>query len=555
MASQKYVDWPTCSEAECIGVRLDTGTCLAHADDQARRAALEQVTQTGKVDARGVTISPELLADILAATPTGDDGHLVLISALFARATFTGDASFTRATFEGGAEFSGATFQGAAEFSGATFQGAAEFSDAIFKRLVSFEGTTFTGIARFILATFQGIAGFRGVTFMNIAQFDVATFEREQRFGPMLAYEKLFFNNVQFRGLVVLEASAPFFSCRWTRFPAGVQLQLRRARVVLEDTDLSVPSLVTGIPRLSDDKLAEADERQYGDGQTGQPRIISLRRAKVSALGLSNVSLAECRFAGAHNLDLMRLDGDITFALSPARAGWERRQVIAEETQWRAQSSRPGRWTAPPWPEWADDEFDVIGDEPAPLDPGTVAGIYRALRKGREDARDQPGAADFYYGEMEMRRHTTGPASERETGSRGRADRVILTLYWLASGYGLRAWRSFTALAALAVVITALMTGWGLAASAAPQTLRGTSSAGRISGTLTTTTPKLPPAGQRWTSERVRTSAEVALDAFVFRTTDLPLTPAGAWIEDLARILGPLLLALGLLAVRNRVKR
>jgi hypothetical protein len=32
-----------------------------------------------------------------------------------------------------------------------------------------------------------------------------------------------------------------------------------------------------------------------------------------------------------------------------------------------------------------------------------IAGLYRALRKGREDARDEPGAADFYYGEMEMR--------------------------------------------------------------------------------------------------------------------------------------------------------
>jgi hypothetical protein len=38
------------------------------------------------------------------------------------------------------------------------------------------------------------------------------------------------------------------------------------------------------------------------------------------------------------------------------------------------------------------------------LDPGQIAGLYRALRKGREDLKDEPGAADFYYGEMEMRR-------------------------------------------------------------------------------------------------------------------------------------------------------
>jgi hypothetical protein len=31
-----------------------------------------------------------------------------------------------------------------------------------------------------------------------------------------------------------------------------------------------------------------------------------------------------------------------------------------------------------------------------------IAWIYRALRKGREDGRDEAGVADFYYGEMEM---------------------------------------------------------------------------------------------------------------------------------------------------------
>jgi hypothetical protein len=36
--------------------------------------------------------------------------------------------------------------------------------------------------------------------------------------------------------------------------------------------------------------------------------------------------------------------------------------------------------------------------------PEHVAPLYRALRKAQEDAKDEPGAADFYYGEMEMRR-------------------------------------------------------------------------------------------------------------------------------------------------------
>jgi hypothetical protein len=37
--------------------------------------------------------------------------------------------------------------------------------------------------------------------------------------------------------------------------------------------------------------------------------------------------------------------------------------------------------------------------------PAQLALVYRALRKALEDGANAPGAADFYYGEMEMRRH------------------------------------------------------------------------------------------------------------------------------------------------------
>src|SRR5512133_964204 len=55
-----------------------------------------------------------------------------------------------------------------------------------------------------------------------------------------------------------------------------------------------------------------------------------------------------------------------------------------------------------------------------------------------------PHTADFYYGEMEMRRQD--PSTPWPEG-------VILWLYWLVSGYGLRGLR---ALASLAVVVLGL---------------------------------------------------------------------------------------------------
>lgn len=77
-------------------------------------------------------------------------------------------------------------------------------------------------------------------------------------------------------------------------------------------------------------------------------------------------------------------------------------------------------------PEWRDK-----GDE-LPL-PRSIGSIYRALRRRPEDSKDEPGAADFYSGGMEMRRAA-------------RPERIILWLYRLVSGYGLRASRALGAL-------------------------------------------------------------------------------------------------------------
>ena len=158
------------------------------------------------------------------------------------------------------------------------------------------------------------------------------------------------------------------------------------------------------------------------------------------------------------------------------------------------------------------------------LAPGVVVGLYRALRKGREDTKDEPGAADFYYGEMEMRRHDHGAADDSGGRARGRVSRGVLTTYWLISGYGLRAWRS---LAALAVVTAAFAVAFHLWGFTAP-----------------------PEPASYWTSL-----------LFAFRSTvsltdnEVKLTAWGSLLQALLRLTGPVLLGLALLALRNRVKR
>lgn len=78
--------------------------------------------------------------------------------------------------------------------------------------------------------------------------------------------------------------------------------------------------------------------------------------------------------------------------------------------------------------------------------------MYRQLRKAREDSKDEPGAADFYYGEMEMRR--------RQLRYR-RAERWLLQAYWSLSGYGLRAARALAWLVTAMIVSVFALTLWG----------------------------------------------------------------------------------------------
>jgi hypothetical protein len=62
-----WVDWPTCNVNGCRGViHADTPTCLAHTN----APELGHLVGYGStLDLRGVSISPELLAALIAAAP------------------------------------------------------------------------------------------------------------------------------------------------------------------------------------------------------------------------------------------------------------------------------------------------------------------------------------------------------------------------------------------------------------------------------------------------------------------------------------------------------
>ncbi|MFC9636628.1 hypothetical protein ACFTY8_47535 [Streptomyces mirabilis] len=109
--------------------------------------------------------------------------------------------------------------------------------------------------------------------------------------------------------------------------------------------------------------------------------------------------------------------------------------------------------------------WNAVGPGVGPVGPAQLAPVYRALRKAFEDSKNEPGATDFYYGEMEMRRHDRTGTTPAEGG--------LLHGYWMLSGYGLRASRALGWLAATMLVTLALL-GGGLPDDDPKQEVTGT---------------------------------------------------------------------------------
>ncbi len=560
------------------GRRLFKSAAFVNATFKAM-ARFRGVTFEGIALFDGVTFDDD--ADFRNATfmgPASIDGNRV-----FQDAVFNGHAWFEHAIFSCGAPFDRATFEGPADFLSATFNGPVEFRGAIFKRDAAFfnarfedatlEGTTVRSFADFAGATFAGAAGFHGArfedaTFVNAtfaggasfsdasfkgrAEFTGAHFERDRDFGPVRAGEALALDGTVFDEPIRLVASASTLDCSRAQFRRGADIFVRRAVIVLDDADFAAPSMLAP---WRDPVRGEEPAVREGPDEESAPRLVSIRRTKGANLTITGTDLRACRFEGAHGLDRLRLER-VRFAETPSGwqrskrwrvpIRWTRRLAIAEEHHWRAKRAGAMGWYGPEVREVR----APSAPESAPPTSEQIAAMYRALRKGREDSKDEPGAADFYYGEMEMRRQGPGArAAERPAGGDGtaehagtarlagglvgdvgtrstsRAERLILRLYWLVSGYGLRASRALIALALTVVVFAFLLDLWGF---------RPDQSFGRALLFSLGSTSSLFRAPE---------------------TEGFALTASGEVLLIVLRLLGPLFFGLALLSLRGRVKR
>jgi uncharacterized protein YjbI with pentapeptide repeats len=468
---------------ECRGARLGRRHCLAHLSASELDSVGRRLQSGEPLNARGVRITTERLAALL-----------------------------DRLRAEGGpprlpaARFDGACFSGDAHFAGVQFSGEADFREA----------------------QFSGDADFRG-----------AQFSRAHHLGPLTTTGNLILEGAVFLEHVTVVVRADRLLAADARFQSGADVLVQSAEIEFDRATFSATSTVS--PATRHDAPDPLLANQYG--QQSIPSVMSLRGARIVDLALSGIDLRACLFRGAHGLANLRLE-QVLLAEPPDRwtkegrwpfpVRWTRRVAIAEEHWWRA------KWFGWDKPKRQGSSRE---DPPTPT-PHQIAAIYRSLRKGQEERKDEPGAADFYYGEMEMRRHSEykdddralssdppymAPSLERwaeydNTRRTPLPEKLVLWLYWLVSGYGLRASRALVALA-ITIAVGAILLGlFGF------------------------------DEGEHPESGAVLFAVESSLSLLRAPETN-PLTDGGEVVAIALRLLGPLFFGLALLSLRGRVRR
>lgn len=444
----------------------------------------------------------------------------------FSGVQFRGPALFDGATFLDAVDFSGADFGDHADFDNVTFCGTVTFAQAIFEDHAGFQDAAFKGMAWFRGVRFRSHADFEGASFGEEASFEETTFQLSRRLGPLFAAKKLVLDHCVFGERLIIDVEAEILSAQAAIFADGVRLSVRKAAIYLNEADFGRASTLSS-SMTSALNYAAANDDPEG---TWRGRLITVRGAQVSRLSLSDLDLRACRFFGAHGLESLNVEPSCTWPRTPPGRRCIDREMIAEEHQWRCQKEsqrEEQRWhrRRNHWSPHAADSHDWPDrrSKGEPLDPAELAALYRALRKAREDNKDQAGAGDLYYGEMEMRRATSLPAGRGRI--RASCDHAIVTAYWFLSGYGLKASRAFISWAF--VILAAAFTFYKCGISPSPTF--GRAILFSIESTSGLIRAHLP-------------------DKY-------SLQSAGEVVQVGLRFIGPVLIGLWLLALRARVKR
>jgi uncharacterized protein YjbI with pentapeptide repeats len=418
-------------------------------------------------------------------------GGAVIADAIFVNARFRKPLQFNTATISDRANFGGAWFEARANFAGTRF-GEAWFGGVRFEQEVEFGGATFTGDADFVEAVlgadarFQGVdlarADFTGAAFKGGAVFTGATFSGPATFGKARFDADAAFDGTAFRAGAGFEAaafggSATFAgatfaeAATWTgtRFCAGVdftrvrfgrgadfrETAFERGTVSFRRSVIGGPTVFT--PREEAGRLVpvfQGVDVDFREVAVDPPDALALRDVDLTRARLLDTDLRKAELTG------------ITWPSVQKRSG------VFDELD--AHGSREDR----PW--------------------SRIEQLCRTLKQSYEDRKDYERAGDFHFAEKEARRRN--PATSR-------GSRLLLTLYWLTSGYGERYVRPLLWAAAL------------LVAGSAAYLLLGIEARGSAEGALD------PRRAASWLRTVLFSLETMAL----LRPTDLARRPDGPW--------------------------
>jgi len=378
--------------------------------------------------------------------------------------------------------------------------------DASFGEEARFRAIGWDCSSTFFRVVFGDEASFDGNRWAKL-RFDTCTFAgtSDLKFGEVAGRFALLRSRMMDLRRVKIEC----WQCRLerTRFEQPVIVDIDAERVNATDVlferglDLTLSegaTLVLAGASLAGESLIRTSFGWSPRG-SGPAQIDSLRGTRLERLTLKGLDLRECAFSEARTLDAVVISGRGQLATDTLKTPWgSPRELIADENAWRKVAKSEVR-------------PDIVARQVPSA--SEVAETYRALRRGREAARDRPGAGDFYYGEMEMRRLS----AERLT------DRLVLSAYWILSGYGLRAWRAFVAYVVVVIALTAAILMIGLQ----------------------------KPAGVLDVAAYVLSSTT----ALTRPNVSISLTVPGVYLQLAARLMGPVLFALMVFAVRERLRR
>ncbi len=470
--------------------------------------------------------------------------------ASFARTCFTMAAKFRTARFGDRANFTESEMAGAVDFAGASFGSRLQMIGIDFASSPTFQGASFGPRARLLgwevkgsllmrSARFAGEMTLHGAEVASGATFDHAQFDGSVDFGEVKIGAKASFVGTRLMGVDRLGPieSAGTLALTGATIGSACALELRAPLVDLSDLRLLAPVRVElGSGDVVVDRLDTTSRlvlTAASAALAGAPtRLISARGANLASTVVSGLDVRPLRFAGAEGIDGLRIESGLDFEAAP-RGARAHRQVIAEEQRLRSKTSGAA-WDPPAC---------RAGDSAtaAPVAVDELARIYRGLRKAREDGRDAPGAADFYYGEMEMRRlEARRQLAQPGIGLGPRllhaGSLFLLEAYRLCGGYGVRPSRPLL-----------LFAGLALAAAV------GIDCANLIHHLPVVHGSQPPPLSE---SDFEEALVFVLRSALLLPTSARIVTASGGeWIQIAARVIGPILVGLFAFGLRARVHR